>query len=129
MLFGHRCKCGSKSFVRLPRGPLKCTECGAFKWGPARRKPHVWVHHPMFVIALTAVAAIGGGLAWRPHTVNVFDAGCAIKGNISRYSGERIYHMPGDTYYDETIINLAAGDRWFCSEDEAKAAGWRRARR
>jgi hypothetical protein len=128
MFFGPRCKCGSKSFVRLPRGPLKCTECGAFKWAPTRRKPHVRVH-PMFIFTLGAAAAIGGGLAWTPDTPNAFDSDCVIKGNINRYGGERIYHMPGDTYYGLTIVNLAAGERWFCSEAEARAAGWRRARK
>lgn len=54
-------------------------------------------------------------------------ADCAIKGNIS---GERrIYHIPGQRHYDETRINTARGERWFCSEAEAQAAGWRRARR
>lgn len=51
---------------------------------------------------------------------------CTIKGNISK-SG-RIYHMPGQKYYDQTGINAARGERWFCSEAEAVAAGWRRSR-
>jgi len=55
-------------------------------------------------------------------------AGCLIKGNISR-SGERIYHVPGGSYYDATVINLAAGERWFFSEAEARTAGWRRSKR
>jgi len=53
---------------------------------------------------------------------------CLIKGNISRVSGERIYHLPGSTYYDGTVINVAAGERWFCSEMMARAAGWRRSK-
>ncbi len=51
-----------------------------------------------------------------------------IKGNISR-DGERIYHLPGEKYYDQTRIDRAKGDRWFCTEAEAEAAGWRRSRR
>ena len=54
--------------------------------------------------------------------------GCVIKGNVSR-SGERIYHVPGGAYYDATRISEAKGERWFCSEADARAAGWRRARR
>lgn len=54
-------------------------------------------------------------------------SGCAIKGNISK-SG-RIYHMPGQRDYAATRINEAKGERWFCSEAEARAAGWRAARR
>ena len=52
--------------------------------------------------------------------------GCAIKGNISG-SGQ-IYHMPGQKFYDDTRISPARGERWFCTEAEARAAGWRRAR-
>lgn len=53
---------------------------------------------------------------------------CSIKGNINQ-NGERIYHMPGGDFYSRTIINEAKGERWFCSEAEARAAGWRRSRR
>jgi endonuclease YncB( thermonuclease family) len=53
---------------------------------------------------------------------------CVIKGNISAI-GERIYHVPGGAFYDRTIISVAKGERWFCSEAEARAAGWRRSRR
>lgn len=52
--------------------------------------------------------------------------GCAIKGNIS--SGGRIYHLPGTGSYGRTRIDTAAGERWFCSAEEAEAAGWRSAR-
>jgi endonuclease YncB( thermonuclease family) len=55
-------------------------------------------------------------------------AACNIKGNISA-DGERIYHMPGQKYYNATVINQAKGERWFCSEAEAIAAGWRRSKR
>lgn len=51
-----------------------------------------------------------------------------IKGNISS-SGERIYHVPGGQYYDKTVIDEAKGERWFCTEAEAIAAGWRRSKR
>jgi phosphatidylserine/phosphatidylglycerophosphate/cardiolipin synthase-like enzyme len=53
-------------------------------------------------------------------------AGCAIKGNISR-QGERIFHKPGEQFYDRVQVDKSAGERWFCSEAEAVAAGWRRA--
>lgn len=50
-------------------------------------------------------------------------AGCAIKGNIS-HSG-RIYHMPWSPWYDKVVMRSDKGSRWFCSESEAQAAGWR----
>ncbi len=52
---------------------------------------------------------------------------CNIKGNISINSGERIYHVPGQHYYAATKISPQYGERWFCSEAEARAAGWRKA--
>lgn len=54
---------------------------------------------------------------------------CVIKGNISTRSGERIYHVPGGEYYERTRVSPAKGERWFCSEQEAMAAGWRPSRR
>jgi endonuclease YncB( thermonuclease family) len=53
---------------------------------------------------------------------------CVIKGNISS-KGERIYHVPGGQYYSRTRINPAKGERWFCTEAEARAEGWRRSRK
>ena len=51
---------------------------------------------------------------------------CKLKGNVST-RGERIYHVPGQKYYNATRISASRGARWFCSE-EARAAGWRRSR-
>ena len=53
---------------------------------------------------------------------------CRIKGNVSR-DGERIYHLPGGQYYERTRIDPAKGERWFCTEAEARSAGWHRSRR
>lgn len=47
---------------------------------------------------------------------------CRIKGNHSR-KGELIYHLPGMPYYAETVA-----ERIFCTESEARAAGFRRSR-
>ncbi len=52
---------------------------------------------------------------------------CRIKGNVSQRN-RRIYHLPGDPDYDDTRIDPRRGERWFCSEADARAAGWRRAR-
>ncbi|MCH8113334.1 MAG: thermonuclease family protein [Proteobacteria bacterium] len=53
---------------------------------------------------------------------------CEIKGNINA-RGERIYHIPGQQAYKMTRVNPGKGERWFCSEAQAKAAGWRKALR
>lgn len=48
---------------------------------------------------------------------------CLIKGNIS--ANGKIYHVPGSPSYDSTRIDESKGERWFCTEAEARAAGWR----
>ena len=53
---------------------------------------------------------------------------CRIKGNIGR-NGSRIYHVPAGQFYERTRISIARGERWFCTEAEARAAGWRKSRR
>lgn len=53
---------------------------------------------------------------------------CAIKGNVNT-AGERIYHMPGQAHYDRVVIRPELGQRWFCSPEQAEAAGWRRSLR
>ena len=63
----------------------------------------------------------------KPVASAIPTTGCRIKGNISR-NGKRIYHVPGQKDYDKTKITESQGERWFCTEKEAQAAGWRRAR-
>jgi endonuclease YncB( thermonuclease family) len=53
---------------------------------------------------------------------------CTIKGNINR-NGERIYHMENQQFYARVIMDKGSGKRWFCTSEEAEAAGWRRALR
>lgn len=54
------------------------------------------------------------------------DGRCPIKGNIAPgKSGSRIYHTPWSPNYGTTKINKSKGERWFCDEAEALAAGWR----
>ncbi len=52
-----------------------------------------------------------------------------IKGNIAVSDDEKIYHVPGGEFYERTVIDETKGERWFCSEAEAVAAGWRRSLR
>jgi cold shock CspA family protein len=54
---------------------------------------------------------------------------CVIKGNISISTQHKLYHVPGMEDYEGTIIDPDKGERWFCSEAEAVAAGWSRAPR
>ncbi|MEO7417643.1 MAG: hypothetical protein ABI163_11320 [Thermoanaerobaculia bacterium] len=63
-----------------------------------------------------------------PQGCAVPPPGCDVKGNISFKSGERIYHLPGQSFYDKTIISPDRGEAWFCTEAEARANGWRKSR-
>ena len=89
--------------------------------------PWVWrgnesLEAPPRVAQRPAVSQSASSSATRPRQ------SCDIKGNIAA-SGERIYHVPGGGYYDATRIDPSRGERWFCSEAEARAAGWRRSLR
>lgn len=94
-----------------------------------------------YVADESAAAAAGRGL-WAGHFQSPWDyraaalpgvssmtaavaaaEGCTIKGNIS--ANGRIYHTPASPNYAATRIDPARGERWFCSEAEATAAGWR----
>ena len=61
---------------------------------------------------------------WRRSGNGNQSGSCQIKGNINS-KGERIYHVPGSRSYGQTRINTARGERWFCTVEEATAAGWR----
>ena len=51
------------------------------------------------------------------------DPDCPIKGSVS-YTGKRRYLIPGGRDYRMTFIDPDDGERWFCSESEAREAGW-----
>lgn len=74
-----------------------------------------------------------GGEAERPQDFrdkqwetakNAAPDGCPIKGRIR--AGARVYVLPWVSGYGNVKIRTSRGERWFCSEDEAVAAGWRR---
>jgi endonuclease YncB( thermonuclease family) len=49
--------------------------------------------------------------------------GCPIKGNVK--GGRRLYVLPWSQDYARVRVSLSRGERWFCSEAEAQAAGWK----
>ena len=53
---------------------------------------------------------------------------CTIKGNVNS-SGECIYHQPTSRWYAQIKMHVNKGTRWFCSVDEAEAAGCRETKR
>ncbi|MCB1515870.1 MAG: thermonuclease family protein [Hyphomicrobiaceae bacterium] len=60
--------------------------------------------------------------AWQAAKQTAPDS-CPIKGRISARS--KVYVMPWMPGYDRVSIRSARGERWFCTEQEALAAGWR----
>jgi micrococcal nuclease len=68
----------------------------------------------------TPTPAVGGGPCEYSGTTQA-----VIKGNINS-DDEHIYHVPGQSFYEGTVIDESAGERWFCTESEAIEAGWRK---
>jgi endonuclease YncB( thermonuclease family) len=68
----------------------------------------------------TLLASASGPVAPSPD--------CTIKGNVNS-SGECIYHTPASRWYAQIKMQIAKGTRWFCSVEEAEAAGCRETRR
>lgn len=53
---------------------------------------------------------------------------CTIKGNVNG-AGECIYHTPKSRWYAQIKMQISKGTRWFCSVEEAEAAGCRETKR
>ena len=93
------------------------------------------------------LVSIGGGVSFEENGVNLVSHAlqvkpsvpglsegltpprdCLIKGNKSQSKiSDSIFHMPGDPHYLRTKIDVKKGETWFCSEEDAIAAGFRRA--
>src|SRR5690606_2590093 len=113
---------------RRPSTPARYSR-GGRKMRGQRRLP---------AVALAGAAALGFAGVYgfsSPATpsiagmIGISMGGCDIKGNVSIDTGERIYHVPGQYYYPQTKIRAEYGERYFCSEAEARNAGWRRSMR
>jgi micrococcal nuclease len=56
------------------------------------------------------------------QTINKSKPKCQIKANFRK--NQMLYRFPGCGQYNNTQVQLFLGDQWFCSEKEAKAAGF-----
>ena len=82
------------------------------------------------MLAVVTLLTMKLGVSRSPSLItSITKPGCIIKGNISIATGKKLYHLPGMEDYESTIIDLAKGERWFCSEAEAKSNGWIKAPR
>lgn len=77
---------------------------------------------------LPVVFLIGLGISSISPVTN-FVRGCNIKGNISVNTGDKLYHLPNMEDYATTNIDGSKGEKWFCTESDAIASGWRKAPR
>lgn len=51
---------------------------------------------------------------------------CNIKGNVRSDLKTKVYHLPECFNYNKIVIDNRSGDRWFCSEREAREARFRK---
>lgn len=58
------------------------------------------------------------------YQINPPDPKCPIKGNIDDRTKKKEYLIPACRHYSKAIIEKNMGETWFCSEKEAKAAGF-----
>jgi endonuclease YncB( thermonuclease family) len=97
-------------------------------WSGAFIAPWEWRHRDKQTVILGALSVPVNARTILLAPASAYgapSAECTIKGNVNR-KGERIYHMPGQRDY--ASINMTSHEkRWFCSREEAEAAGWRRA--
>ena len=49
---------------------------------------------------------------------------CTIKGNIDKATGDHFYHLTTCPHYKQIVLDLDIGEQFFCTEKEAKEAGF-----
>lgn len=99
-------------------------------WQPA---PHDFLDIPYSRTPTTGQPFEGGTLpsfAGMPGIGSICDysetTDAAIKGNVDSRTAQRTYYVPGSFFYETIAVSADDGDRWFCTEAEAAAAGWRK---
>jgi endonuclease YncB( thermonuclease family) len=123
------------SFVRYShaydRDEVAAREAHAGLWSGAFIAPWDWRHRDKTTIILGAASVPVNAQTLLLGAVSASGAPspeCVIKGSVNRKS-ERIYHLPGQLNYAQINMAKGMGERWFCTETEAEAAGWRKAMR
>lgn len=123
------------SFVRYShdydQDELRAREARAGLWSGAFIAPWDWRHRNKGTVILGAASVPVNAQSILLGAVSAEEAPspeCEIKGNVNR-KGERIYHLPGQLNYAQINMGKGLGERWFCTEPEALAAGWRKALR
>lgn len=124
--------------VTEPNGKVRAAKASiqnrASRYTPTRKHPR---QRSLWETVVGVILIAGGGLFLLRSTPSrspslVSDStqpGCTIKGNISIETSNKLYHLPGMEDYESTVIDPARGEKWFCTESEAIANGWRKAPR
>lgn len=127
------CLAGDRDLAQaLVRAGLAFAEAGLFsKYGSAEeearaQKAGLWRGKAERPSEYRARIAEEMARAWEAAKQRA-PRGCPIKGRIA--SGRKYYVLPGTVDYRRTRIHTRRGERWFCSEKEALAAGWKRSPR
>jgi len=139
LLIGMPVRCDRRGTDKYGRTLAVCFVRGQDINAEMVRQGYAWafVKYSSSYVKEEAAARAGSRGIWQGEATPAWDyrqrhwdtaevqapSGCAIKGNITK-SG-RIYHMPWSPWYAQIRIELDKGKRWFCSEAEAIAAGWR----
>ena len=55
---------------------------------------------------------------------NEQEPNCSIKGNVNQTNKRKVYHFPGCQQYESIPVELYLEDQWFCTEAEARKAGF-----
>ncbi|MEM6256267.1 MAG: cold shock domain-containing protein [Cyanobacteria bacterium P01_D01_bin.156] len=80
------------------------------------------------LLGIAVLFAIHRSPSYSPSPITaITQPDCVIKGNISINTGKKWYHLPGMEDYESTVISPDEGEKWFCSEEEARENGWSKA--
>jgi endonuclease YncB( thermonuclease family) len=137
---GKTVRCETAGTDDLERIKAKCLADGKDVAGELATAGHVFASASLFggyafleADAKQRKLGIWSGEAERPEIYRdrLWEAakkaapdGCPVKGRLTS-SGAKIYLLPWSADYAGTSVRTNRGERWFCSEAEAAAAGWR----
>jgi len=139
LVAGRTITCESRGFDKYGRTLGICFADGRDVNAQMVRQGYAWAfvkYSATYVKEEEAAKAEGVGI-WQGEAIPAWDyraqrwagaetrapQGCAIKGNVTKNG--KIYHMPWSPWYAQIRIEPDKGKRWFCTETEAIAAGWR----
>jgi hypothetical protein len=130
--YGPNLSC-AKGQIYGYQGKSYCCQTAPYSSGAAPASPKTTGAEESLLSNPGGSEARGGGRTGEtggrcPNGCTAPPPGCTIKGNINRKTGDRVYHLPGQKHYDEVTVEPEAGERWFCTEDEAQGSGWRRSK-